>query len=413
MTLNDAESSPREPAFVKRIRSSSVPVRAELARSRKLPRVLHISSNKNFIMARETFAHVLDLPSLHTHPSATTLLETLDSLRIKPSTFEGGAFAEDVGPNGQIGLVDGLPGYLTNIVSSQLAWIDDTLKEAIWERASERLSERAGRTAMPSVQRTFYIPVDADPSVLKIPVVLREPSLTADNLGHKTWAASYLLAKRLSLLLPLFPAIARPKSQSTQSVPLTGPDQPPTLHAATCLSSARVLELGAGTGLVGIAAAVILRTQVDLTDLPEICGNLAYNCKHNKNLISNRGGSTTTFPLDWSESMSTYSLKERTQYDLILAADPLYSPNHPAMLTKTIARFLKHESTSRVIVELPLRDAYQTEIADFRKRMERNCLSLVAHGEDIGYDDWAGGTTEVKCWWGLWEWGDLHNVKSN
>lgn len=89
----------------------------------------------------------LDLPPLHTHPSASTLLETLDGLRIKPSTFDGGALDEDTGSKVDFRSTDGLPRYLTNIVGSKLSWIDDdTLKEAVWERASERLSERSGRT---------------------------------------------------------------------------------------------------------------------------------------------------------------------------------------------------------------------------------------------------------------------------
>lgn len=269
---------------------------------------------------------------------------------------------------------------------------------------------------MPSIHRTFYIPVNADPSPPKISIELREPSLTADNLGHKTWAASYLLAKRLALLLPLLPAIARPGPQSIQSIPsipLDVQNRRSLVYAEGSLSLPHILDLGAGTGLTGIAAAGVLHAQVDLTDLPEICENLAYNCQHNGKLISELGGSMITFSLDWSESMSDDTTHALMQYDIILAADPLYSPNHAAILANTIARYLKRESTSRVIIELPLRDAYQPEISDLRERMEGNYLSLIAQGEEIGYDDWASGTTEVRCWWGLWGCGDLQSVESN
>ena len=89
---------------------------------------------------------VLDLPSLHTHPSAATLLKTLDSLATKPSTFDGG-FNEENGSQGRLAAVDGIPRYLTAIVSNGLDWIEDeSIKEKIWETASERLSERSGRT---------------------------------------------------------------------------------------------------------------------------------------------------------------------------------------------------------------------------------------------------------------------------
>jgi len=42
---------------------------------------------------------------------------------------------------------DGVPKYLTGIVSSSLSWIEDEdARERIYESASARLAERAGRT---------------------------------------------------------------------------------------------------------------------------------------------------------------------------------------------------------------------------------------------------------------------------
>ena len=89
---------------------------------------------------------MLDLPSLHTCPSATKLLETLDALAIKLSTFDG-AVDDDESHKRRVGATDGLPRYLTSIVSNALDWIEDEpTRERIWETASERLSERSGRT---------------------------------------------------------------------------------------------------------------------------------------------------------------------------------------------------------------------------------------------------------------------------
>ena len=48
-----------------------------------------------------------------------------------------------------VGNGDGVPRYLTGIISSQLTWIDnEEMKERIWETVSTRLSERSGRTGM-------------------------------------------------------------------------------------------------------------------------------------------------------------------------------------------------------------------------------------------------------------------------
>ncbi len=88
---------------------------------------------------------VLDLPQLYTRPPATELLSTLKRLTVKLSSWN---FTENWQEHegGEIG-EDGVPKYLTGIISSPLLWIEDeNLKEQIWEAAGARLSERSGRT---------------------------------------------------------------------------------------------------------------------------------------------------------------------------------------------------------------------------------------------------------------------------
>lgn len=92
---------------------------------------------------------VLDLPQLYTRPSAPILLSTLDDLKIKPSSWAGSQ--DQVSTEGQVGPVrvneDGVPKYLTGIISSSLLWIEDEdARERVYEAASARLAERAGRT---------------------------------------------------------------------------------------------------------------------------------------------------------------------------------------------------------------------------------------------------------------------------
>lgn len=231
---------------------------------------------------------------------------------------------------------------------------------------------------MPSVSRAFSIPV-ANRNTLRI--TLREPSLTADNLGHKTWAASYLLAKRLPQMQESLPSLALNRTP----VP-------------------RILELGAGTGLVGIAAAGIFAADVHLTDLPEIVENLASNCAAHSALAGGNGSTLVAFALDWADHPPVHEVLTGTLYDVVLAADPLYSPLHPAMIANTIERYLKRDELARVAVEFPLREAYQPEVDDFHAKMEDKGLSCVEQGEEIGYDDWDGGRGEVRCWWGIWRW---------
>ncbi len=108
--------------------------------------------------------------------------------------------------------------------------------------------------------------------------------------------------------------------------------------------------------------------------------------------------------LDWSDLPP--NVEEAEKCGIILAADPLYSPQHPPWLVQAIGRYLKQDRQARVVIELPLREAYAPEIEDLKHRMEGLGLCVVAQGEESGFDDWASGTErqEVVCWWGVWAW---------
>jgi hypothetical protein len=173
-----------------------------------------------------------------------------------------------------------------------------------------------------------------------------------------------------------------------------------------------------------MAASAVLGARVLLTDLPEIEGNLARNVKQNQEVITKQGGIAQTAILDWSNpsqiipsassvsatSMDTASFKENkiAKFPVIVAADSIYSDEHPAMLVKAIHTWLALGPVSRVIVELPCRDGYDTERQDFRNRMLQSGLGIIEEGEETGYDDWSGSTQdelqEVKCWWSIWSW---------
>ncbi|KAF1944657.1 hypothetical protein EJ02DRAFT_340559, partial [Clathrospora elynae] len=319
---------------------------------------------------------VLDLPQLYTKPSAEALLETLALLTSAPPSWDRNTTTHKIDHGDTPAMTrdraaqvnpEGVTRYLTSIVSSSLRWIEDEeAKERIWDQASARLSERSGRSAMGAMSRTFRIPTPSEPFELSI----HEPALTGDDLGLKTWAASYLLAKRLNSFR-LVPSDTQQKLQ--------------------------VLELGSGTGLVGLAMAG-LGADVVLTDLPSICTNLARNAQANREIVSQNGGSTRTAILDWTHPTSCAPFQDDNAADnhrvipesfpLILAADSLYSPDHPRMLVDTIDVWLSKHANAKVIVELPYRDAYLPEIKDFRRRMLEIGLRILEEGDEKGYDDW-------------------------
>lgn len=375
-----------------------------------------------FALGPDLTASVLDLPQLHAKPSAAILLSTLDELRCGLPSWDmiPQSSTQPVGQSWK-GHQNGLPAYLTSIIASPLAWIaDETERERIWETASARLAERSGRSAMGDLFRVFRIPLYvkmASSSETKaenrgsaggpnkdgiIEFTLYEPALTADHLGLKTWAASYLLAKRLPLLRH-------------------NPYCLPALHYLTGYHMPLILELGAGTGLVGLAAAAVFQSRVLVTDLPEIVPNLERNVRANAPSIGACDDvAVEAAVLDWTEpAVLRYSTdpdrppsrphRHAHSFPLILAADPIYSPEHPRLLVQSIAHHLSRVSDARVVVEIPLRVAYIAERQDFRMRMEQLGLKVVEEGEEIGVDDWgeskSGGEVEqVRCWWSVWAW---------
>lgn len=260
---------------------------------------------------------------------------------------------------------------------------------------------------MGAITRSFRIPIAHDPETA-FDIAIHEPALTEDNLGLKTWASSYVLARKWHTLKERLPRTEH------------GPDR------------TTILELGAGTGLVGIAAAAVLGASVLLTDLPDIVLNLQRNVDANIDTITGRVGHGDTAILDWTvpekiiftqnESQKTEQLQKRvdngsreliaepesSRYPLVVSADPIYSKSHPQWLVQTVARHLSKTEDARVVVIIPIREAYAEERDDFRSRMKDAGLVIAFEDTDIGYDDWSERRgeelKEVECWTSVWQW---------
>ena len=245
---------------------------------------------------------------------------------------------------------------------------------------------------MKSFDRTFDIPSRDG----KLHLLIHEPTLIADNLGLKTWAASYLLAER-------FCSLSLPSAFSGKS----------------CVA----LELGSGTGLVGMAAAAVLGITVCLTDLPDIIGNLKRNVDHNLETIQNRGGNVAVSILDWSNPSSLEvpsdiavahdaSCEEEMKmtFPLILAADTVYSMEHPKLIVNVVKHWLTKSTDARLIFELPRRPGYERELEFLAEELESQGLVMTVQEEEVGYDDWGSSEVNgdemgaVQCWFSVWEW---------
>ncbi|XP_069773338.1 EEF1A lysine methyltransferase 3-like isoform X2 [Narcine bancroftii] len=94
----------------------------------------------------------------------------------------------------------------------------------------------------------------------------------------------------------------------------------------------KILELGSGTGIVGILA-VLLGGDVTLTDRPRVLKQIEYNVAANIPSHSRHRAKVGT--LVWGDDQFNYS----TDFEVILGSDIVYSPIHFPALVKTLLHF--------------------------------------------------------------------------
>lgn len=100
----------------------------------------------------------------------------------------------------------------------------------------------------------------------------------------------------------------------------------------------RVLELGSGTGIVGIAAAAVLGADVTVTDLPHVLPNLKFNVDVNCGVVVPRGGGVHVASLSWGENDEMEAIGRES--DLIIGSDVVYHDNLFDPLLQTLKYLL-------------------------------------------------------------------------
>ena len=97
-----------------------------------------------------------------------------------------------------------------------------------------------------------------------------------------------------------------------------------------------MLELGSGTGIVGIAAAS-MGAHVQLTDNAEAMPLLKLNVNSNEHLLHAGKGTMTCYALDWQHSSS---FQAERHIDVVLGADLVYNAAAVPHAIGTINRVL-------------------------------------------------------------------------
>ncbi|PVH81526.1 hypothetical protein DL98DRAFT_458101 [Cadophora sp. DSE1049] len=330
----------------------------------------------------------MELPSLRRNPSYGAILQALESLQLKPTSWDEPSVPEvtSAGSDGSANM------FLISVIMSEFEWLQelkddsgvvltvDDQKEKLIKEASSRMSERCGRSAAGEMTRTWIIPKSL--SLPEIRFSIREPPLTGDQIGLKTWGTSYVLAKRLEYI-------------GTEYLG-------PIINSQTPSNHPKILELGAGTGLVGMAAAAVWKSSVLLTDLEDIQENLIFNINKNLSTVSDLDGWIAGDVLDWTKPQDALPSLQSKKFEIVIAADPMYDDEHPELVANMVKRFLEEGAESRALVAIPLRDAHTKRMArHFSTILENTGFCVVYQDLEACKDDWTSAE-EVQVQWTIW-----------
>jgi Lysine methyltransferase/Tetratricopeptide repeat len=160
--------------------------------------------------------------------------------------------------------------------------------------------------------------------------------------GCTEWAAGVALARALV---------------SWSRLAAAGGMLPPAGWPPLLLKGAKLLEVGAGAGLVGLTAAC-LGARVTLTDLPALQPLLSANIDANTELVHCSGGAATAAVLDWDDvqvcdtpglglaccttGFGAASVTHHDHLDWCLGADLVYAQRQVTPVVRLLARLLLH-----------------------------------------------------------------------
>lgn len=290
------------------------------------------------------------LPALYTKPTFQELVPLLQT----QSTVKNFSESEVSAVQDPI-FKESIVVWLTKLISHPLGWLSDEEREKIIDLAAKKLSQVCGfRSA-----GTREVEV-TEGTVIR----LEEPGVTEDALGLKTWGSAMVLSRRIA-------------------------NDPSILEAKF---GSRMLELGAGTGLVGLVAAKYC--PVVMTDLAEVLENLRVNVSANQTPYN-----VEVEELDWRNPAKSSLFGQR--FSTLLVSDPIYDMEHSDILAKVIDMYLEKPNKDqeilggRLILQLPLRRRFEPVREKFwnnlrnRNKMKRVVQELEHDRDDFGDMDYS------------------------
>ncbi|OZJ06226.1 hypothetical protein BZG36_00819 [Bifiguratus adelaidae] len=236
------------------------------------------------------------------------------------------------------------------------------------ERAAALTAHLSGRGASGAITRVWRFPRrKGDVHGNAIEVSIHEPGYVGDDLGFKTWGAAPFLGRKL-----------------VQDSVIAD------------ISSCRILELGTGTGLVGLVCAKLGANTVILTDYhPNVLVNVAKNVS--LNLVREPVTRIGVVKLDWRDVRHSRTdvhgaLKE--PFDVVIGSDLLYEIEHAQLIPLVTKKHLKKGRKCHFLV--PLRCSHQEEVRVFEAEMAKAGFKAV-HTEEMEREE-DGKTMRYRYW---------------
>lgn len=149
----------------------------------------------------------------------------------------------------------------------------------------------------------------------------------------------------------------------------------------------RILELGSGTGLVGIAAAAILGANVTVTDLPHVIPNLRFNAEANSSVLAVHGGSVDVAALGWGENEHMVAIGR--EFDLIIGSDVVYHDHLYQPLIETLRFFMLEGEMKKIVFLMGHLKRWKKECVFFKKAKKHFDIEVLhtdspANGSRVG-----------------------------
>ena len=298
--------------------------------------------------------------------------------------------------------------WLTGLVKRGDAWICGTLdvpsseerdlRAAQLDDASRLLARFAGDdTPEEALVRKFVFPFrtlscrcQGLPAAPPITVELNDAPVDGTDhtaVGLQSWGSAILFAERMCFDPERYLGVCLLERCSCTSAITKN------AKMKTTEPRLRLLELGSGTGLLSITAAQILSRmsvlgEIKATDYhPSVLQNLACNVLRNPSTAN-----MSVEKLDWADEDGRVG-----EYDIVLAADVVYHPEHASWIRGCVGRTLKKGGVFWLIIPVRTIGRHEgleeTVEAVFSAIGEKGCLAIV-NREDIERVDGVGRADE-------------------